>query len=517
LPNLSKNIRLSLLRSGTKIASLTLLSRVFGLVRELFIAQIFGVSAISDCVNVAFKLPNLFRRIFAEGAFSSVFIPIFNSKLLESKEKTQNFTGKVFSLLIVTLMALTGLMQIFMPCLMFVIAPGFWLEPEKFDLAVLLCRITMPYLIFISVTAFFGGILNSLRRFAAFAFVPVIFNIVIIFATLLKPTNLTSAGIAISYALLIAGSMQVLFMFICMQNANFNFSIIWLKRDDKDVKKLLKNMTPAAISAGAIQLNLFISQTIASFIPGAVSILAYADRIYQFPLSIIGVSFGTILLPELSKIYKSSDPVRANKLQNKAIKLAALISMPAAVGIWILSHPIIHILYERGTFDSIDTIKTAETLAAFAFGLPAFIFIKILTPIFYANHDQKTPLKITIYSMIVNTVLNIILMQSLLHIGIARGSSIAAWVNVLLLYKYARATGYFKLDHSIFSFCIKLILSCIVMTLFLKIFNAYYEPYYYSSNFLIKTFALTAGVCIGILSFSLSCLGFGMHWDIKPH
>ncbi|KAJ6645064.1 putative lipid II flippase MurJ, partial [Pseudolycoriella hygida] len=467
----------TLFRSSLTVAFFTFVSRIFGLSRELFIASLFGASSEADSVNVAFKLPNLFRRIFGEGALSVVFIPIFNAKLLESTASARHFAGTIFTILLFALIIIVILMQIFMPALMFIIAPGFYDDLEKFNLTVILCRITIPYLVFISVTALLGGILNSLKRFAAFAFSPIILSLSVIFITLLFRNHL-QASIAVSVSLLVAGILQVVFMFFCVVKLGLKFSLIFAPFD-KDVKKFLFNMGPASISSGVQQLNIFISQSIASFIEGAISILSYADRIYQFPLSIIGVTFGTILLPELSQIYSAKNNLeRISTIQNNAIRVGLLLSLPAACGIIALSQPIIHVIYERGAFTIEDTVKTAETISVFALGLPAFIFTKILMPIFYANHDTKTPLKVTLYSLLVNAILNIILMIPFNHVGIALGSSIAAWYNVLL--------------------------ACLIMLLVIYVIKSHYFNYYFSQFLWVKSSMLAITILSAICAYSIS-------------
>lgn len=498
-----------LLKSGIVIALFTLLSRIFGMVRELFVAATFGSSAVADCVNVAFKLPNLFRRIFGEGALSSVFIPIFNKKLLESESLARKFSGEVFVLLLGVLVVLTILMQIFMPYLMFVIAPGFYIEAEKFELTVLLCRITMPYLILVCITALLGGMLNSIRKFAAFAFVPVLMNVgVIIFTLVLNKSYAPEYGIAI--ALVLAGVMQVIFMFYCIWRNNLLFPVK-VAKPDKDIKKLVKNMGPATLSSGAQQLNLFISQSIASFLPGAVSILSYADRLYQFPLALVGITFGTVLLPELSKIYNQKDFIKANKLQNHATCAAMVISVPAMFGLFLLAKPIIHIIYERGEFVHNDTIATADALAAFALGLPAYVLAKILTPIFYANQDTQTPLKITIYSVAVNTLLNLVLMIPFGHVGIAVGSSISAWYNVYLLNKYAKNYGDFKITYDTILFLAKVLASSLFMGVVIFVMQVKLFDDFYKDALSIKLIILMATIISGILSFTVGAYMFNLH------
>lgn len=488
-----------LLRSGVIVAFFTLLSRVFGLAREFFIAAMFGTSAIADCVNVAFKFPNLFRRIFGEGALSAVFIPMFSEKLVISQDEARIFGGKIFTLLIIVLIILTLVAEILMPYIALLIAPGFYLENEKFELAVTLCRITTPYLIFISVAALFGGMLNSVKKFAAFAFVPIIMSVSVIVVTYYLQ-ELYTAHYSISYSLIVAGILQVAFMVFCLYKADLGFPIIFAPKE-KSVVQLIKNMGPATLSSGAQQLNLFISGAIASFLPGAVSILSYADRLYQLPLALIGITFGTILLPELSQIYKRGNYSEAYYLQNKALQIALLLSVPATIGLFALSKPIIHLIYERGKFLPEDTVNTAEVLAAFSFGLPAFVIAKILTPIYYANLDTKTPFRITLYSLIINTVLNIVLMIPFGCVGIAAGASIAAWINAWLLNKHAKKYGGFKVTYETKLFALKVIFSSLCMLLFIGFIMHHFDELFYSSKFIIKSSALLGTITFGIAIF----------------
>lgn len=498
-----------MLKSGLVVAFFTLLSRVFGLAREFFIAYTFGTSATADCVNVAFKFPNLFRRIFGEGALSAVFVPMFSKKLVSSKEEAKIFGGKVFTLLLVILVMITIIIEIIMPYIMILIAPGFFTQKEKFDLAIILCRITTPYLILVSMVALLGGMLNSVKKFAAFAFVPIILNICVIAITYYLQGSY-SEHYSISYAIVIAGILQLFFMFFCLYKAGLAFSFT-LDIKDKEVHTLVKNMGPATMSSGAQQLNLFISQSIASFLPGAVSVLSYADRLYQLPLALIGISFSTILLPELSQIYKNKDYIGANIVQNRAIRIAMILAIPATCGLAALSTPIIHLIYERGEFSSTDTIMTAQALTAFSFGLPAFILAKIITPIFYANLDTKTPLKITIYSLIINTVLNITLMIPFGHVGIAIGSAIASWINVFLLNKHAKQHGEFKITQQTKKFILQSILASLAMLGFIVVATHYLEEMFYSDSIGIKIAALSGTIISSIIILLLAAFALRMH------
>ncbi len=509
-----------LLKSGFIVAVFTMLSRLFGLAREFFIAALFGTSSVADCVNVAFKFPNLFRRIFGEGALSAVFIPMYSEKLTVSRGSAQEFGAKIFSLLIFSLIALTIIVQIFMPYMMYIIAPGFSSDLEKFNLAVVLCRITAPYLIFISATAMIGGMLNSVKRFAAFAFVPIILNISIILVTIIFQKfadDEYGAEYGIAYSLIFGGIFQLLFMYICLKKANLCFRLRRASVKDKEVNKLLVNMGPAAMSSGAQQLMLFISQSIASFLPGAVSILSYAERLYQLPLALIGISFGTVLLPELSKLYKQKDHSAANSLQNKALMIALLLSVPAMIGLFTLSEPIIHLIFERGAFSREDTIATAAALAAFSFGVPAFVISKILTPIFYANLDTKTPMRLTIYSLIINTILNLILMIPFGYVGIALGSSMASWINICFLAHYAKRYGNFKIKKEVYSFGAKVLLCSMIMGLFAYACSIYMHDSLFSDNTLVKMLSLFGTIAISafIYLFALYLLKVHQYIDIN--
>ena len=453
---------MSLIKSGSIVSLFTLFSRIAGLVRELFIAYSFGASATADSVNVAFKLPNLLRRIFGEGALSLVFIPIYNQQLVKSKQNAEEFASNIFWMLGIWLALITLVMELLMPQLMLILAPGFYTTPEKFANTIFLCRITTPYLIFVCLCALFGGILNSHRKFALFAFIPSLVSLmIIIFPIMTDGIFETDTAMAIGVA--VAGIIQVSLMYVGAYRQGIAISLVPSIRFGKDTKKLVKNMVPASMTAGLMQINLFISQSIASFLPGAVAILSYAERLYQFPLSMIGIAFGTVLLPELSRLYKADALDKAIEIQNNAIKLGIFLSVAAAVGIMFLSYPIINIIYERGAFSSVDSNRTATTLIAFAVGLPAFALNKIFLPFFYARGDTRRPMLISVITVVINTISNIILMQFFGVVGIAAGSSIAAWCTVVIMYYNAHKQG-FSLCDDFLSFILRTTLAIIAMT-----------------------------------------------------
>lgn len=463
---------MSLFKSGFIVAFFTLISRVFGLLRELFIAHIFGSGWVADSVNVAFKLPNFFRRIFAEGAFSAAFIPLFNQKLNQSHIEAKKYTANIAIILTITLVILTALTQLLMPYCMLVIAPGFYATPEKFDFAVMLARITMPYLIFISLVALYGGVLNSLGNFVAFSASPILMNIILILSTYMLGKMHFNIAIAFAYSIIIAGITQLIV--ICFSCYKHNMFSLFIKpRFNNDAKILLQKMTPAALSSSVTQINIFISQSIASFIPGAVSILSYADRLYQFPLSIIGISFSTVLLPMLSKAIKENNIQQIKNLQNQSFQIACFLSIPAATGIYLLAESFIKIIYEHGAFTALDSVNTSIALKAYCLGLPAFILLKVITPNFYANLNTKQPLYITIQTIILNCLANIILMNYYGTVGIALGTSIAAWFNFIQLYRLAQKNNYLAIQFiNLVKYISKVLIANIIMSfvviLFLK-------------------------------------------------
>ncbi len=498
-----------LLRSGIIVALFTFLSRIFGMFRELFVAATFGTGPNADAVNVAFKLPNLFRRIFGEGALSSIFVPMFNEKLTHSEESAERFASKVFFFLTILLVIFTGIMQYFMPEMMFIVAPGFNHSPEKFELTVLLCRITMPYLLFISLVALVGGMLNSIGRFAAFAISPVIMSSIIIGGTMILDKHIENTH-AIAWSVVLAGVLQLVFIIISMYRSGLRLKKPVMSHDDPDIKKLLKLMVPATISNGVAQMSLFVSQSIASFIPGAVSILSYADRIYQVPMSIIGVTFGTILLPTLSRLYKSGDLEQAKKTQNDAVRIGLLMSFPCAVAIIVLAHPIIKLIYEHGAFTPEDTVRTAGAIAAYSIGLPAFILSKIFMPIFYANQDAKTPMKITIYTIIANIILNIMFMYPLSHVGIALGTSIAAWYNVFLFVRYAKIHGYFDLTKAMSIESLKIVFSSVVSGFATLMIYDIFSTYLLQDNILLEAISVLSSITLGFVIYVGVTILFGV-------
>lgn len=424
----------SLYRSIATVGGFTFLSRLTGFARDALIAGLLGVSGLTDAFFVAFKLPNFFRRFFAEGAFNSAFVPLFSGILVSSGPVAARLYGeKVFALLLVSLMGFVLIFEQFMPIAVFLFAPGFEETPARFDLAVELSRVTFPYILFISLASLFSGILNSMGKFAAPAGAPVILNLTMIGALILIFFEWIPPGKGLAWAVFWAGILQLGWLWIACHAQKMGPRLS-LPSLTPEVKTLIRLGVPGAISAGVIQVNLFMDMIFASWLPtGAVSYLFYADRLNQLPLGVIGIAISTALLPELAKYIKAGQHEQAQSTQNRAIEFALAITLPATIGLVLLAHPTIAVLFERGAFLSEDVEATAYTLSAFALGLPAYVLVKILQTQFFARQDTKTPMTIAIAAVTLNFILNCILIGPLSFIGLALSTALSAWFSAILL------------------------------------------------------------------------------------
>lgn len=428
------------------VGAATMLSRVLGFVRDILMAAIVGAGPVADAFFVAFKLPNLFRRLFAEGAFNAAFIPLFSGRLETAGEaRARLFAERVLSVLLLTLVILTVVAQLGMPWVMRALAPGFADDPDKFADAVLFARIMFPYLLFVSLVALYGGILNSLYKFAAPAFAPVLLNIFFIAALTLIIPHSGAPGWILSLAVALAGVAQFLMVAYAAYRGGIRLRLP-RPRLSEDVKRLLVLAVPGAIAGGIAQLNLFIGNIIASLQDSAISYLYYADRLYQLPLGVVGTAIGIVLLPDLSRRLRAGDGAGAHDSQNRAIEFAMLLCLPATVALLIIPHTIVDVLFTRGAFSPEDANATAQAVAAFAIGLPAYIAIKLLTPAYFAREDTFTPLKFASAGVALNIVLSIGLFFLIGFVGIAFATSAAAWLNAALLAHRLRRGGEIRLD-----------------------------------------------------------------------
>lgn len=438
---------MGLLRSVATVGSLTLVSRVFGFVRDILTAAILGAGPVADAFFVAQRLPNLFRSLFAEGAFSAAFVPLASGALAEGgRPAARAFAEEAFAVLFAVLLGFVILGEVFMPWLMSVIAPGFADEPGKFDTAVTLSRITFPYLLFISLTALQAGLLNTVDRFAAPAATPILLNLFLIAGLLLMWRQGWNDGQALAWALTAAGVAQFLWLAAACAQAGVVLRLR-LPRLTPRIKETLRMMGPGVFGAGVTQLNLMVSTALASLLPsGSVSYLYYADRLNQLPLGVVGIAIGTAILPPLSRQVRDGEADAAAATQNRGVELALLLTLPAAAALIVLAQPILSVLFQRGAFTAGDTAATAAALAAYAAGLPAFVLVKVLAPGFFAHRDTATPVKVAVATMVANLALTVGLMQYLDHVGVAIALTASGWMQAVMLYGLLRRQGRFRLD-----------------------------------------------------------------------
>jgi putative peptidoglycan lipid II flippase len=437
---------MSLVRSVATVGGYTGISRILGFVRDILIANVVGASPVADAFFAAFRLPNLFRRLFAEGAFNAAFVPLFARRLeQESEAAARQFAGEALSILVTALLVISALCMAGMPWFIYVIGSGFSQDPEKLALAVDLTRITFPYLLFMAVVALLSGVLNSLYRFAAAAAAPILLNVIFIAALLVVLPFTGAPGHVMAWAVCVSGAAQLLFLVVAAKRAGMAIRFP-RPRLTPGVRRLLVLMAPGMLSAGALQINIFVGSSIASWQEGAFSYLYYADRVYQLPLGLIGIAIGVVLLPDLARKLRAGNEDQAMHSLNRGLEFALLLTLPATVAMIVIAGPIIGGLFQHGRFGADDAAATAAALNAFAWGLPAYVLVKILQPAFYAREDTVTPFRFAVVSVVANIALSLLLFWYLRHVGIALASALAAWLNTVLLALSLRRFGFCHLD-----------------------------------------------------------------------
>mgnify|MGYP003643860086 CR=1 FL=1 len=440
---------MSLYRNFLSVGGLTLLSRIAGFARDALMAAVLGIGPAADAFNAAFRFPNLFRRLFAEGAFNTAFVPMFSNALeTESADDARLLASRIMSWLVATIVVVTILAEIFMEPLMRLFVPGFD-DPEKFALTVYLTRLMFPYLACMSLMAAYGAILNTLGRFFAAAFAPVILNIVNIAAlvplAIFVLEDKADAAFWVAIATMLGGVAQLALVYGAVRRSGF-VPRIGLPRPNAEVRRFWLLAIPAILTGGITQINIFVGTIIASGGDGTISVLSYADRLYQLPLGIIGIAIGTVLLPELSRHLSAGRAEEATRSQDQSLLLAMLLSMPAAAALAALAIPIVRVLFERGAFDAAATLPVAQALVGFAWGLPAFVLVRVLQPGFFSRKDTATPTVFAGISVIANIGISLWLFPSLQHLGIALATSLSSWLNAGLLALFLARRGYFKLS-----------------------------------------------------------------------
>ena len=498
-----------LLSAIATIGGYTLASRMLGFVRDILIAALLGAGPVADAFFVAFKLPNFFRRLFAEGAFAAAFIPLYTRILgEEGADAARRFSERVLSVLVAVLLIFCTAMQIAMPWAMYLFAPGFAADPAKFDLAVELARIAFPYLLFISLVSQLGGVLNALDRFAAAAAAPILLNLSLILCLIGLAPVLETAGHALAWGVFAAGVIQFLWLIEACRRAGVVFRLP-RPRPTPAVKRLMAKILPGAIGAGVQQINLVVGVILASLLPtGAISYLYYADRVYQLPLGVIGIAVGTALLPLLSRQLREGDEAGGRASFNRALEYALLLTLPAAAALLVMPGPIVAVLFERGAFDAEASRATAAALAAFALGLPAFVLVKVLAPGFFAREDVTTPVKIAGVSVAANIALSAALLFPLQHVGLALATSAASWLNAFLLARVLRRRGQFAIDDRLRRRLPRIVLATIAMTAALlaglELLDA---PL--AGTFPERLLALVGLIAAGKLAFAVSAFALG--------
>lgn len=472
----------------------TLLSRIFGYIRDIFIAKYLGSGFFSDIFFLAFRIPNFFRKIFAEGAFNSAFTPIFASGVqVHGKDKMIIFARNIYSILLYSLLIFTLIAEIAMPYLMYILAPGYLNDETKFNLLIVLTRITFPYLIFISLISLMSGILNTFNKFFAVSVAPVILNFSIIAGIyLFKDYSGLIIVKAMSYAVFIAGILQLIWiLFFTLKEKVFLYPIF--PRISPTTKKFFSKFSSSFLASGIFQINSMIDSIVATLAPGAVSILYYGDRISQFPLSLVGTAIGISILPLLSKkLSVKGNKEEAQSIQEDAIFLSCYFGIPSAFGLFALAKPVVEILFQRGEFTTQNTLDVSLVIKIYAIAIPFFILSKILQTIFYAKKDTKTPMRNALYCLTLNTVLDIALVFKFQAAGLAAATTASSILATLLLFYKLIKDKIFYLSETLQTKLLKTLYTSIIMTIVIV-----------CSNILLTKFGINI-----FINLAISC-GFG--------
>ena len=499
---------MNLLSSASLFSFFTIISRIFGYVRDILIAVFLGASIFADAFFVAFRLPNTFRRLFAEGTFNAAFIPSYIAVKIQDQKKGKKFADDVLSLLLLILILLVTLAEIFTPYLVYIIAPGFIENEIKYELAVELTRITFPFLLFVSLSSFFSGILNSNNKFAAAAAAPIILNIFLIISLIVSYFFDLNFVRQLSYGVTLAGFIQLIFLaYVTLKFYKPNL-VLGLKLSNK-VKFFFRKLLPSILSSGVTQINILVGTIIASFQTSAVSYLYYADRIYQINLAIAGIAVGTVSLPVLAKAFKNRNIKKISDIQNKSFELSLLLSIPASLGLILASNQIVNALFGYGSFSVKDVEMTAAALKFFGYGVPAFALIKILSNFFFVRNNTKTPFYISVFIVTLNILISVSLFSKIGFIIIPIATSISTWVGVIIYLYLLNLKKSLLLKRQLIINLIKIFLSTIIMSLILLFalenFASYLDyPYDYKAVYLILIVSF-----VGIL-YLISCYLLGV-------
>ena len=506
---------MNLITSTSTFGFFTLISRILGYVRDILIAIFLGTSLFADAFFVAFRLPNTFRRLFAEGTFNAAFIPSYAGELAKDKEAADDFAKKIFNLLFIILLFIVLLAEIFMPQLIYLIAPGFYKDQEKLNLAIDLSRITFPFLFFISLASFFSAILNSYNKFAVAAAAPIILNIILIASLFFSRWLNISEVITLAYAVSIAGLIQFLILFFFVRK-NFKPVLTFKIKKDEKTKLFFRKLVPSIFSSGVTQINILVGTIIASFQAGAVSYLYYADRVYQINLAVAGIAVGTVMLPELSKHIKNNDTDQVLNLQNRALELCLFLSIPAATALVLASEEIITSLFGYGSFDGKSVNNTAIALTFFAFGVPAFSILKIFSNFFFARNNTKLPFYLSAISVILNITISVLFFNKLGFIIIPIATSISSWINVILFYYFIKRNNLHNFDGTFVYKFPRMIFSTIIMaTLLYFMLGFFSDKFDYNESWKVVYLFIIVSLSLFVYFFVSNFSGAFKFKDIK--
>jgi putative peptidoglycan lipid II flippase len=504
----------NLVRSLGSVGGLTLVSRILALVRDTLQASFVGAGFASDAFFVSFRLPNMFRALFAEGAFSAAFIPMFNKKVAEGGELSAGlkFAERTLAVLLPVLILFTLVMLAAAWPVTWGLSGGFKdPTPDQFAFAVSLSRITIPYLLLISLASLLGGILNSLERFWVNAAAPILLNLSMIAALwFFHGDDAFETARAQAISVTVGGVLQLAWLIFACRRAGVSLKIR-RPRLDADVRQLLKLILPAAVGAGAVQINLAISTALAGGLldPGSISYIYYADRLNQLPLGLIGIGLGTILLPTVSRLLGAGKEAEAMATQNRGIELALFLTLPAAAAFIFAAEPIVRGLFQHGAFTERDSILCGWALSAFSIGLPSYVLVKVLTPGFYARADTRTPVRLALWSVAVNLIGNLILIPTLGrygigHVGPPLATALASTINVAALYIVLRKRGHFEADSQLKRRLPRLALAALIMGAVVWLLAPYADPWL-TRSLIERGLALAVLVGGGALVYALAC------------
>jgi len=498
---------MNLLSSASVFSFYTLISRVLGYLRDILIAFFLGASIYADAFFVAFRLPNTFRRLFAEGTFNAAFVPSYTSEKIKSKNNGKKFADEALALLIIILLLIVILVEIFTPFAVYLIAPGFFENIEKFNLAVELTRITFPFLLFVSLSSFFAAVLNTNNKFAAAAAAPIILNIILIFSLLISYSFNLNYSKSLSFGVTVSGVIQLIFL-IFFTTKYYKPSIKFKLRISSKIRLFFKKLLPSIFSSGITQINILIGTIIASFEAGAVSYLYYADRIYQINLAIAGIAIGTVSLPILSKAIKKKNISSISKIQNRALELCLMLSIPASMGLIISSEEIVNALFGYGSFSEENVAMTALALKYFGFGVPAFALIKVLSNFYFARDNTISPFYISFFIMLLNITISLYFFRAIGFIIIPIATSVSTWIGVLTYFFFLKKNNFIILKKYFFNNLKKIIISTTIMSFALFYgLDFYSEKLVYYNNFKSIYLMLIVGFVATIYLISCYLLG----------